>query len=390
MSIVKVNLTLYNNMIRELNVVLDILTDSIYDLDDSISDLQTIQSGHAIDAQMEKLAHSKTKIDNFNNEQVVNMIEVVQSLINAIENNLKPENANSTVELDIGALKQNLRNTIELFSSGSSELKSIVSDSAQYKDIIRQRHSELDDGFGEILLNPIDEMRQKKAEEVFRHNELVLKNINVFLIEELSFKNEIDAFENLLSNLDKLEDKFTPIKEKISNISLYDSFMDEAFDVQGASSTVNQLSSVGFEVDNNHGIIHTTLDIIGLVPIPIFSQIADLSNALIYAVEGDWKNAGLSVLNAVPIVGSGSAALKYLDKLDDLPFDLINKVILNSNSYDIVLDLTFKPFLNLVLADDYSDYAFSGLGLGSSIMELGAVQIDAIDKMDLWKILKAL
>ncbi|SHM65536.1 hypothetical protein [Gracilibacillus kekensis] len=63
-------------------------------------------------------------------------------------------------------------------------------------------------------------------------------------------------------------------------------------------------------------IIHGSLDAAGLVP--GIGIIADSANALYYAVEGDYKNAGLSALAAVPIVGYVGNGIKYGSKVADI------------------------------------------------------------------------
>ncbi|SHM65237.1 RHS repeat-associated core domain-containing protein [Gracilibacillus kekensis] len=63
-------------------------------------------------------------------------------------------------------------------------------------------------------------------------------------------------------------------------------------------------------------IIHGSLDAAGLVP--GIGIIADSANALYYAVEGDYKNAGLSALAAVPVVGYVGNGIKYGSKVADI------------------------------------------------------------------------
>ena len=53
---------------------------------------------------------------------------------------------------------------------------------------------------------------------------------------------------------------------------------------------------------------HLALDVAGLVP--VVGEAADLANAGWYAAEGDYKNAGLSALAAVPFAGWGATATK--------------------------------------------------------------------------------
>lgn len=67
-------------------------------------------------------------------------------------------------------------------------------------------------------------------------------------------------------------------------------------------------------------IVHGALDIAGLIP--VLGAIPDGINAGIYAVEGDWVNAGISVGAMIPFVGDGvlvgkigaKTALKFSEK----------------------------------------------------------------------------
>jgi uncharacterized protein RhaS with RHS repeats len=59
----------------------------------------------------------------------------------------------------------------------------------------------------------------------------------------------------------------------------------------------------------------TGLDVVGLVP--GFGEPVDLVNGGIYAVRGDYLNAGLSLGAAVPFAGWGATLGKFANKLDD-------------------------------------------------------------------------
>lgn len=59
---------------------------------------------------------------------------------------------------------------------------------------------------------------------------------------------------------------------------------------------------------------HGALDVVGALPIPVVSTAADLANAGWYAAEGDYKNAAMSAVGAVPGVGDAAKlALKAGD-----------------------------------------------------------------------------
>lgn len=65
---------------------------------------------------------------------------------------------------------------------------------------------ELNDSFGEVLSNPIDEMKQRKAEQIYRNNKRVYDNLMDTASEYMRFTTEIENIEterNKISSLDK-------------------------------------------------------------------------------------------------------------------------------------------------------------------------------------------
>lgn len=59
------------------------------------------------------------------------------------------------------------------------------------------------------------------------------------------------------------------------------------------------------------------MDVIGCTDFPIVSQLADGSNALLYALEGKYIYAGISLFAVVPVYGTGGIVVKYLVKTGD-------------------------------------------------------------------------
>jgi len=59
-------------------------------------------------------------------------------------------------------------------------------------------------------------------------------------------------------------------------------------------------------------MIHIALDLVGLVP--VVGEVADLTNGIIYAVEGDGLNATLSIASMIPVAGIGATTIKYAKK----------------------------------------------------------------------------
>lgn len=52
-------------------------------------------------------------------------------------------------------------------------------------------------------------------------------------------------------------------------------------------------------------IVHGVLDVAGFIP--AVGVVADVANAAVYAAEGDWANAALSAVSAIPVVGDAAA-----------------------------------------------------------------------------------
>ncbi|MCD0471963.1 AHH domain-containing protein [Flavobacterium sp. JAS] len=61
-------------------------------------------------------------------------------------------------------------------------------------------------------------------------------------------------------------------------------------------------------------VVHITLDAFGMVP--VVGEIADISNGVLYTIEGDGVNATLSVASAVPIAGWATVSTKYAFKIN--------------------------------------------------------------------------
>lgn len=56
-------------------------------------------------------------------------------------------------------------------------------------------------------------------------------------------------------------------------------------------------------------MIHIALDVVGLVP--VVGEVADLTNGVIYTIEGDGLNATLSYASAIPVAGWAAAGVKF-------------------------------------------------------------------------------
>jgi hypothetical protein len=100
-------------------------------------------------------------------------------------------------------------------------------------------------------------------------------------------------------------------------------------------------------------IIHISLDAFGLIP--VFGEVADLTNGLIYAIEGDNLNATLSVASAIPFVGYGSFATKYGLKVVNSASTITTKVKLvwkvTANGIEFGSRTQLRKVLGLAVGD---------------------------------------
>lgn len=59
-------------------------------------------------------------------------------------------------------------------------------------------------------------------------------------------------------------------------------------------------------------VVHITLDVFGTVP--VIGELADVTNGVLYLIEGDGVNASLSAASAVPVAGWAAVSTKYAIK----------------------------------------------------------------------------
>lgn len=90
--------------------------------------------------------------------------------------------------------------------------------------------------------------------------------------------------------------------------------------------------------------VHIALDVVGLVP--VVGEVADLTNGLLYVIEGDGVNAALSVASAIPIVGWASVTTKYAIKITSVGS---TKVVLTWKKIGILIDFGNRADLRKML-----------------------------------------
>ena len=73
------------------------------------------------------------------------------------------------------------------------------------------------------------------------------------------------------------------------------------------------LSGITSFVKEHPDVIHGVLDVAGFIP--GVGAVADLANAGLYAAEGNWLDAGLSLASAIPGIGDTIALAKKSGKV---------------------------------------------------------------------------
>jgi hypothetical protein len=72
----------------------------------------------------------------------------------------------------------------------------------------------------------------------------------------------------------------------------------------GAQRTARGLGTNGAETSEWVGWLQAGLDVAGLIP--VVGEFADLANAGIYLVQGDYAMAGCSLISVIPVVATRS------------------------------------------------------------------------------------
>ncbi|HCL05785.1 MAG TPA: hypothetical protein DHW64_07405 [Chitinophagaceae bacterium] len=90
------------------------------------------------------------------------------------------------------------------------------------------------------------------------------------------------------------------------------------FKMKAAYTKFKVGSAIAFDIflRSSFDNLHSTLDIIGLVP--GIGEIADLTNGFIYTIQGEGTNATLSYLSAIPIAGWFASGVKAAGKVIDV------------------------------------------------------------------------
>ncbi|WP_046759086.1 AHH domain-containing protein [Kordia jejudonensis] len=154
-----------------------------------------------------------------------------------------------------------------------------------------------------IILELIELMREE-----------LTANLNVlkFIIEAIEndkYNNDIDT--DFISSVHPYIQTFSQNNNPPANLEdLYDDMVSH-FIIQCAVLRYNHpdWSNMRIFYVATKDIIHIQLDVLGLIP--VVGEIADLTNGVLYTIEGDGVNASLSFASMIPFVGWATIGTKY-------------------------------------------------------------------------------
>ncbi|MEM0542993.1 AHH domain-containing protein [Flavobacterium sp. j3] len=94
-------------------------------------------------------------------------------------------------------------------------------------------------------------------------------------------------------------------------------------------------------------MVHLGLDLIGLAP--VVGEVADLTNGVIYSIEGDGVSASLSFASTIPVAGWFSAGIKFAKRADGLAYTV--KAANNLISFGAYNSKKFRAAIGLFPGD---------------------------------------
>lgn len=192
----------YDELLTSLESIQQTLDRHADDYNGMINNLEG--KGIAIIKLLEKLKRN-SQIFRKLRESVGLYIAKVLEVITIMEH-AKATNRTAIVEYDPIKFIENIDEIEELLAPHSTSIKQVVNDSSEYENWVRQTKNELDDTFIEGLLNPIEELKQRDDEKVFRHNIKQVESAKDDVDRNLKFSEMIDEIRWIGNQLEILEE----------------------------------------------------------------------------------------------------------------------------------------------------------------------------------------
>ncbi len=181
----------------EANNLLELLEDNLLALKDAREIIEEFDS-KAIDKVVEQIKEFEES-----HELLIEEVEVIKTELQDIDDvsidELHPKDLSKVVNINISEVIAAQKSAEELISNIKLET------SGTLQNWMSTRELELNDSVGEALLNPIDELKQKKAERIYRSNKRVYEKFISTAREYMKFSTAIEDIENERMKVEKLD-----------------------------------------------------------------------------------------------------------------------------------------------------------------------------------------
>lgn len=187
----------FNDNKLEANNLLELLEDNLLALKDAREIIEEFDS-KAIDKVVEQIKEFEES-----HELLIEEVEVIKTELQDIDDvsidELHPKDLSKVVNINISEVIAAQKSAEELISNIKLET------SGTLQNWMSARELELNDSVGEALLNPIDELKQRKAERIYRSNKRIYEKFISTATEYMKFSTAIEDIENERLKVERLD-----------------------------------------------------------------------------------------------------------------------------------------------------------------------------------------
>ncbi len=196
--------------LSDLRDIKDILKEIEYDLSIAINKThQYIDNGDYLGGSYSVEVSKGMEERNSELKEAMNFIhefdDKVSEIIELIKSKAKITNEDVTFVYDAKKLGNNLSKIKKLLDFRGEEYKKVLNLNSTYLEWEKEVSNRLDDTLWEAIKDPIEEMKQRDDEKVFRHNKRIMQGLEE-KIRDITFVDCIEDIESIKKSLDGLEE----------------------------------------------------------------------------------------------------------------------------------------------------------------------------------------
>ncbi len=196
--------------LSDLRDIKDILKEIEYDLSMAINKThQYIDNGDYLSGSYSVEVSKGMEERNSELKEAMNFIhefdDKVSEIIELVKYKAKITNEDVTFVYDAKKLEKNISKIKKLLDFRGEEYKKVLNLNSTYLEWEKEVSNRLDDTLWEAIKDPIEEMKQRDDEKVFRHNKRIMQGVEE-KIRDITFLDCIEDIENIKKKLDGLEE----------------------------------------------------------------------------------------------------------------------------------------------------------------------------------------